>query len=457
MIINDNPLGWVKFTTSVDLSNGHNVNYVGVPQFTDEALITSHDTGYVQYDLVADLQSIELVFCPNSFGIPCALISVQGFELHVSNVGNLVLNGVASSHLVKYDQRNQLILMGTKLVLNGVEVQDLVLSALPVGIASLGNDGVKHNCKLFDLAVYDYPLTASAYNRALPGIKKAFTDYADLESVKTDYMVMGEFTHNVTTGLTNTSPSDSYIESYWLKPGDTLYLFEYIDQPESDTRKIEFRADETIMLFGEAVTLSLALEPVLQVVFDSAGNTYLFSTPSESVSSAATKGVYLMPFAKLAPSASVTALPITTHKSNPIVVPPEDVFKGQVGFSLIWANFETKEQANQGGYDVVVKHEEGQPSIVYRSVNRQKLNIQQGYISNKTTIQGAPAPDRRVLCYLQSGTLIDETRSNALGVYRFDNLELDKKYMIVAQDKPEYGQAEYNATVADFQTPEAYT
>lgn len=83
-------------------------------------------------------------------------------------------------------------------------------------------------------------------------------------------------------------------------------------------------------------------------------------------------------------------------------------------------------------------------------------NVAQGYIRNKVTIDGEGVR-RRVLCFTQDGELIGETYSRASdGVYQFDLLWLNKRYMLVAQDDPAFGPADYNAVAADYQAPLPY-
>ncbi|WP_216640155.1 LamG domain-containing protein [Aeromonas sp. CA23] len=83
-------------------------------------------------------------------------------------------------------------------------------------------------------------------------------------------------------------------------------------------------------------------------------------------------------------------------------------------------------------------------------------NVEQGYIRNKVTIDGEGVR-RRVLCFNQDGELIGETYSRASdGVYQFDLLWLNKRYMLVAQDDPAFGPADYNAVAADYQAPLPY-
>lgn len=83
-------------------------------------------------------------------------------------------------------------------------------------------------------------------------------------------------------------------------------------------------------------------------------------------------------------------------------------------------------------------------------------NVLQGYIESTVTISGVGVR-RRVLCFTQDGELVGETYSRAAdGVYRFDLLWLNKRYMLVAQDDPAFGPADYNAVAADYQAPKPY-
>lgn len=83
-------------------------------------------------------------------------------------------------------------------------------------------------------------------------------------------------------------------------------------------------------------------------------------------------------------------------------------------------------------------------------------NVEQGFIESTVTISGVGVR-RRVLCFTQDGELVGETYSRASdGVYRFDLLWLNKRYMLVAQDDPAFGPADYNAVAADYQAPKPY-
>ncbi|MDE8809503.1 hypothetical protein P0C28_09530 [Aeromonas hydrophila] len=83
-------------------------------------------------------------------------------------------------------------------------------------------------------------------------------------------------------------------------------------------------------------------------------------------------------------------------------------------------------------------------------------NVEQGYIRSTVTINGVGVR-RRVLCFTQDGDLVGETYSRASdGVYQFDLLWLNRRYMVVAQDDPAFGPADYNAVAADYQAPAPY-
>ncbi|WP_143248386.1 LamG domain-containing protein [Aeromonas dhakensis] len=83
-------------------------------------------------------------------------------------------------------------------------------------------------------------------------------------------------------------------------------------------------------------------------------------------------------------------------------------------------------------------------------------NVLQGYIRSTVTINGEGVR-RRVLCFTQDGYLVGETYSRASdGVYQFDLLWLNRRYMVVAQDDPAFGPADYNAVAADYQAPTPY-
>lgn len=80
----------------------------------------------------------------------------------------------------------------------------------------------------------------------------------------------------------------------------------------------------------------------------------------------------------------------------------------------------------------------------------------QGYIESTVTINGEGVR-RRVLCFDQAGNIVGETYSRESdGKYRFDLLWLNRRYMLVAQDDPAFGPADYNAVAADFQLPTPY-
>jgi len=77
-----------------------------------------------------------------------------------------------------------------------------------------------------------------------------------------------------------------------------------------------------------------------------------------------------------------------------------------------------------------------------------------GYIAGVITRQQVPAVGQRVLCLDKSWNLVAETRSGAGGAYRFDGLNRNEQYTILAQDNWTFT---YAPVGADRRTPEAYT
>ena len=130
-----------------------------------------------------------------------------------------------------------------------------------------------------------------------------------------------------------------------------------------------------------------------------------------------------------------------------------------IGHGLVWGNQETPAaafplletrhlpltcQPGLGAYDAMMM------------VTPEGRSRAMGYIESTVTIDGEGVR-RRVLCFTQSGDLIAETMSRAGdGKYRFDLLWLNRRYMLVAQDDPAFGPADYNAVAADYQLPTPY-
>lgn len=129
-----------------------------------------------------------------------------------------------------------------------------------------------------------------------------------------------------------------------------------------------------------------------------------------------------------------------------------------VGHGLVWGNQETPAEASPpltrylqltcgpglGAYDGLMM------------VTPEGRSRAMGYIESTVTINGDGVA-RRVLCFTQSGDLVAETMSRASdGKYRFDSLWLNRRYMLVAQDDPAFGPADYNAVAADYQLPTPY-
>ncbi|MDN2661855.1 hypothetical protein OW492_00520 [Psychromonas sp. 14N.309.X.WAT.B.A12] len=139
---------------------------------------------------------------------------------------------------------------------------------------------------------------------------------------------------------------------------------------------------------------------------------------------------------------------------------------GPVGLSdgFLWANKQTKEEANNYSNEVQTLHVDTVSTLVLKSGNYKNIINQDGesramgYFESKVLIQDIPAPNRKVMCFTQYGQLLDETYSDSSGKYRFDHLLLDTKYLFVAQDNQETPNTppEYQAVAAGFQSATPY-
>lgn len=131
-----------------------------------------------------------------------------------------------------------------------------------------------------------------------------------------------------------------------------------------------------------------------------------------------------------------------------------------IGSGLVWGNQETPAEAVLPLLETRPRPLAYQPGLgAYDGlmmVTPEGRSRAMGYIESTVTINGEGVA-RRVLCFTQSGDLIAETMSRASdGKYRFDLLWLHRRYMLVAQDDPAFGPADYNAVAADYQLPTPY-
>ncbi|WP_429111180.1 LamG-like jellyroll fold domain-containing protein [Aeromonas rivipollensis] len=134
-----------------------------------------------------------------------------------------------------------------------------------------------------------------------------------------------------------------------------------------------------------------------------------------------------------------------------------------VPMATTWGNQETREQANPSfgplGQPIYPALPTAPQLVAYDGlmmITQDGRSRGMGYIESTVTIDGEGVR-RRVLCLTQSGDLVAETMSRAGdGKYRFDNLWLNRRYMLVAQDDPAFGPADYNAVAADYQLPTPY-
>ena len=129
-----------------------------------------------------------------------------------------------------------------------------------------------------------------------------------------------------------------------------------------------------------------------------------------------------------------------------------------------WSNKETREQANPYPPAMQnVKPIETIATLLGKSGNYQTLLNQKGeqrpvgYYQSTVMINKVPTAGKRVFCFTNNGQLRDETVSDVNGIYRFDHLDMNEKYMFVAQESNDRKTPpEYNAVASDWQTPTKY-
>lgn len=129
-----------------------------------------------------------------------------------------------------------------------------------------------------------------------------------------------------------------------------------------------------------------------------------------------------------------------------------------------WSNRETRAQANPYPSQLQTINRKDTPILSAKTGNYLSLFDQRGkqrpmgYYQSTVLINKVPTANRRVMCFTNHGQLRDETRSDANGIYRFDHLDLNEKYMFVAQhdDGDPNTAPEYSAVAADWQSPKPY-
>ena len=149
---------------------------------------------------------------------------------------------------------------------------------------------------------------------------------------------------------------------------------------------------------------------------------------------------------------------------NPLIVEVAVFLFAFTANNTTWSNKETREQANP--YPPVMQNVKPVEQVVKimakfdnynSSINQKGEQRPIGYYQSTVMINRVPIAGKRVFCLNNHGQLMAETISDKNGVYRFDYLLMDTKYMFVAQhsyapDAP----PEYNAVASDWQTPTKY-
>lgn len=84
--------------------------------------------------------------------------------------------------------------------------------------------------------------------------------------------------------------------------------------------------------------------------------------------------------------------------------------------------------------------------------NRHQAYQGWGYIAGTVTVEGSPAVRRVALLERRSSVIHAETHSSETGYYRFDNLDMSRRYTVISVDHADT----FNAVVADNITPVRY-
>lgn len=274
--------------------------------------------------------------------------------------------------------------------------------------------------------------------------------------------------HQQGVGLTASGTAPSYVLSRGVLPGQTGVL---LDSSNQVMARLSYIGGIAILTVGGVTTTAPSTEPCLNLTMANgqafayyqdrvAVRSELFVRPDIIPPSSRT-WLELQPGQTLAtiwvnasmldvvmtythqPGIRVTAIPANQEPRSQFQ--PQDV--AWRGTPPMWAGPVNLQQQTQ--YPLC----KGRDYFWIRDGVR---NVEQGYIESTVTISGVGVR-RRVLCFTQDGELVGETYSRASdGVYRFDLLWLNKRYMLVAQDDPAFGPADYNAVAADYQLPTPY-
>ena len=275
--------------------------------------------------------------------------------------------------------------------------------------------------------------------------------------------------HQQGVGLTASGTAPSYVLSRGVLPGQTGVLFDSNNQVMA---RLSYLGGIASLTVGGVTTTAPCTEPHLNLTM---ANGQAFAHYQDRVVVRSVLFVrpdlipnVVRPWLELQPGQTLATIWLNFY---PLDVLLTYTHQPGVRVTAIPANQETRAQFQP--QDVAWR---GSPGYVYAGpmpavavpqillcqgqdltwVRDGNQNVAQGYIESTVTIDGEGVR-RRVLCLDQAGNLIGETYSRASdGKYRFDLLWLNRRYMLVAQDDPAFGPADYNAVAADFQLPTPY-
>lgn len=126
------------------------------------------------------------------------------------------------------------------------------------------------------------------------------------------------------------------------------------------------------------------------------------------------------------------------------------------GFSLIFSNEETRQQAWPGELTIARLNADIHSCfsvVAVDDLSGPPSRTRLGFIRGVVTRKGVAAAGQWVACLDSRFNLVSETCSSANGSYRFDSLSMYDTYIIIAQDNFDF---KYAPVGADRRTPEAY-
>ena len=324
------------------------------------------------------------------------------------------------------------------------------------------NGGYGTQIILGHLAFYDRLFTEDDFNSRTNYFSGSTINFIPLSVVPDDTVFPADALVSTTagTGLLNSNGSSVYIKvGNAIKKGESKVI---VNEAVTAKMYVSFAEDGllTISENGNIKTTHLSIDEVGyrvqngQAIFASSdGDIFLYSELFSYANSFMS--------VELNNGETIDSVDIENKGSGSMLLLH---YYAKAMTNRIWSNKETKAQANP--YPPVMQNVKPVEPVVKimakfenynSSINQKGEQRPIGYYQSTVMINKVPTAGKRVFCFNNHGQLMAETISDKSGVYRFDYLLMDTKYMFVAQhsyapDAP----PEYNAVASDWQTPTKY-